>query len=306
MGIVLGARKVLSQLVELDGCDAIARQLGRQFPDVEAAAAGAFGCLDYLFWGQSPKVPGVWIAGGVTQAGQSVTGSGQFLNAALLSVAGEVAEAALRRADAAATDRSGTLGHGAHPDRALAGRHAAQEALERYAVRSWWRCQRQGRIWQQDRLARAATQTGLIPTKARSWLVIEIPAKAGLSVLLVASFDAGDGQFCFGAACRSDPIAAFHSAALELAQAEFGLAIARMKRDSGVPLTRDDDRTLHQAQHIRRADLVDRASDSAAAPPDLPDPHLRLLGSFGDRIHIMEALLSADEAAGLPTSADLY
>ncbi len=222
---------MLDRLVEFETGPRIADAIDRMR---HPAGGGVFAGLDYLFCGRSRDLPPIWVAGGVTATGWPVTGSGPTRDRALWAVLGEQAEAHCRfGADAARPeDRTAGIerGYGAHPDSAAAAAHARDEAVERRAVRQWWAGRRAANLLAPGRVEAALQGHGMTRKADHALVALEIASAADRPVVVVAGFDARGRDFCFGAACRDDIAAALETALMELAQAEFALALARMKR----------------------------------------------------------------------------
>ena len=200
--------------------------LGAELPSV----LPVFDHLDYLLCGQAFCARGVAYAGGITRNGVSVTGTGDTLAQALISVAGETAEAAL----AARLDGDvarGHAGYGAAQSMKAASDHAIHEVLERHFVRRWW-AGGAGHLLGQNHPAYGVVNARMGQRTTRATLLIHVADLSIAQVVVAVSFAQNGRDFCFGAACRPDLVQACLSAGMELVQAEVGLDIARYKRDT--------------------------------------------------------------------------
>lgn len=279
---------MLFDLTEAEG-SAVARVLTEAQHPALRRAPHTVAALDYLFWGRSPDDPQVWIAGALTLSGASATGSGLTLRAALWSVVGEAAESTVRARN---PPTSGPQGFGAHARPDLAARHASQELHERLALGQWWDGTRPGRSLDPARLAVRLARLGLGRRGHRAIVGVQVPMRESVAIALV-SFDRGGVApgFCIGTALRRTLDAALRSAALELAQSEFGLALARMKRDrvGAGRLTPADRLNLRLAEGVCPAALSAHLGAARGPDPGLPDCRLEDLGSVADELHVVRA-----------------
>lgn len=294
---------MLDDLVEIETPDAIAAAAQRIAHPGACTPENGFQGLDYLFWGRAAGMPGVWIAGGVTVGGYAVTGSGTDLTSALWGVLGETAEAHCRFG-AKTNNRSGPVeadldrGYGAHVESAQALTHARHEAVERQAVRQWWRGRRPAHLLPDAQVGAALRALGV---EAPCTIVaLQIGVGRDLSVIFAADFEADGGSFCFGAACRDVIDQALQDALLELCQSRFSLALSRMKQQRFGPsgLVAGDRANLLMADRIGRADvlrLVGAGASSAA--PQMPWPTTALLGTYCGLLQVAMARLDPDTPA---------
>ncbi len=294
---------MLDDLVEIETPDAIARAMQRMGHPGACGPGNGFEGLDYLFWGRAAGALPVWIAGGVTVHGHAVTGSGTGLDAALWGVLGETAEAHCRFAPGKASipapsDDTSRHGYGAHTDAARAMGHARREAIEREAVRQWWRGGRHAHRLPEPQVADALR--ALEMTAAPCPIALQIAAGPDLCVLVVADFDADGRGFRFGAACRDRLDHGLQAALLELYQARFALDLARMKRQRfGAAGLQAGDRTnLLLAERIERTDFL-RLIEPGPLPTvsgaaTLTAPDVALLGTYCNLMHVAEARLRVE------------
>lgn len=278
---------MLDDLTEFESADAVQAAMRARGHPAAGIVPSPFALVDYLFWGRSRRFAGVWIAGGLTVSGQSLTGSGPTAEQALWGVAGEAAEHAARAAAGLLGAAHAACGFGAHP---VPGRAAAQarfEAVERRAVRRWW----QG-------LAGGLALPPVAGGAGRPAIGVQIDAPAGFAVVLVASFDAEGREFAFGAACRGDVGQARDSALRELAQAEFGLDLVRMRAGSAGLSAADRD-SLMVAGGTVRADIEARLARGPAGTEAEPDYEERRLEAEGLAVVMVRPVTGGAVAGGL-------
>ncbi len=216
-------------LFEADGSAKIAAALERFLKPSTFWLMPVLSQLDYIFWGRSNYVPDIWFCGGLTVAGKSVTGSGQSLEDAFCSVAGEVAESVLMQTFVPKGGPSCVMGYGAGNTRRKARRHALFELMERHFVQQWWAGTRAGRLLPADMQAHYLGRSGQYNRVGRVSDIVSIADLAFARVVVAVSFEPDKRGFCFGAACRETEELAAGAALSELAQAEVGLDIARYK-----------------------------------------------------------------------------
>lgn len=278
---------MLDDLTEFESAEAVHAAMRALAHPAAAILPSPFALVDYLFWGRSRGHPGIWIAGGLTVSGQSLTGSGPTAGQALWGVAGEAAEHAARAAAGLLGAAHAGCEFGAHPLPAQAAAQARFEAVERRAVRRWW----QGLAG-----ARALPPDG--GGAGRPALAVQIEAPPGFAVVLAASFDADGHGFAFGAACRGDAAQARGHAMRELAQAEFGLDLVRMRAGSAGLSAADRD-SLAVASGTMRRDIEARLGPGRGEAEAEPVYEDRRLDAGGLAVVMVRPVTGGAVAGGL-------
>lgn len=297
MAIISTGMAVLFDLIETEGRQAVLAELYQARWTTSFPIDRIFGHLAYLFYGRAKTAPQVWVAGAVTHSGRSVTGSGRSQEAALLGVAGEIAEFETREQRPLLGEGSLAKGYGAHPVRQCAIDHARYEVMERFYVMQWWRGLRCGVLWDQVNAAQIRSDA---PMADRTPLVFDVARAEGASVVIVASFDKNGMGFCFGAACRANDQLAAMAAANELAQAEVGLYLAEMKhqRFGAERLSAADHVALNLAKTVSRDVVLSnmlvrtngpRKGDLTHRDISFADTSIRDIGLFEEHFHVVEA-----------------
>lgn len=166
------------------------------------------------------------------------------------------------------------LSHGcaAGPDGDAALAAALCEWVERDAALTWWAGERAAR-----------TPGGAAEDAGRAWLAVargdaadrvthllDIGEGSAVPVMVAASFDRQGGGAAFGMKADAEPARAATGALREMAQMEFGLRLAQMKRDrqGEGALTPGDAAILRRAAAIRPdSDIMSRMPRAAAPHP---------------------------------------
>lgn len=303
---------LLIDWVELDGATAVNRAMASLFCGEDLPFLSVFDLVDYLFYGRAETAPLVWVVGGLSRKGYSLTASGASLTDALRGIAGEVAETEMRAIRSAYPDPQMLCGFAAHSSRQTAIAHARAELIERFVVLNWWQGRCGGTVWQHERTVQRLVAHGPARFALRPPLIVEIDDAPGAAVVFVASFDTLGRDFCFGSACRQDPETAAMAAGYELAQAEMGLYLARMKRhqfgDAG--LSAADRTTLTMADKVDRDSLLSSRLTALQADREktlrLPADSIIAhdVGLIANWLYVVRASASAPQMTGasLPTA----
>ncbi len=131
--------------------------------------------------------------------------------------------------------------------------HGLLELVERDALALWWRGGRRGRpVGLEEPAAQEATAMLASLRRGRrdrrSWL-LDIATELGIPTIVAISVAPEGGDFCFGAAARTQLGAAARAALLELAQIELALELVeRKRRERGEAALNPTDRS-----HLERA-----------------------------------------------------
>lgn len=294
------AKLMLIEMVEFEGFDRIKAAVSPHLSGADTDCHSLFDNMEFLFWGRAETAPGLWIAGGLTKSGHSVTGSAPSTAEALLGLIGELAETQTGATRSAYRDPDKIHGFAAHRQRPLAIRHARDELIERHVVGDWWQGHGAARIWHGRETDRILQDRGQGRRENRPYLTLVLADRPDRSVIVTASFNPAGREFCFGAACRAAQDTAFLASARELAQAEFGLRLAQTKRQvlGDARLSSADRLTLDMAEQVDRDRLLSHLAGSEPVADDGPDPIPTAIAEFdvaalGGWLHVVGAVAAA-------------
>lgn len=165
------------------------------------------------------------------------------------------------------------------------------EWVERDAALRWWRGEQPPASVGEPAAAAAADWLAVARRgrSSRSTVLLDIGAGSAVPVIVAASFDPDGSGAAFGMKAHADPATAARGALREMAQMEFGLRLAQVKRErqGQTALTPGDVAALRRAARTRHSALVTPiprpARPHEAIGPGAADIASRLAGS-GHRI----------------------